>query len=1074
MNSYIGIRKDYSSALQKKSLKCIFLSLVLAFACAVGMSALSPNARACSVMMNTSPSSLYSNISYCINDFSETTEGWDCSDARVNVTVSEKIKPSPYTPFNGDGCLAVRTSSVYTGEWVNVTRTFASPLDLSSANSLFFAVNCPINEWAEYTVSLQLISDRRSVTYETEITPDCWNGIFADISDVAWRAEIKQMKLGFKCEVPKGQSSPEYYVDSICASEKADIMSALKYLSDAYYPERCGVTYTDGVMKLDVLEPFPAISSETLPRAAFEKANAVKIKFKSSEKCSGVRLDILSESGSFSSFSETTYETGINTCYLSLKGCIPSKLTFTFEGVGAGSIEIQGITPESAYIADAGGIGSVDTCVASPDTHEIIIRGKLNNSSYSMYSQSKLRLYALDFYEDYDPETLAKAAYITETSVSSADFTFRVKPEKDADLFSSIYKKYIIAVCSGDEVIPIGSPKCITNPEAFASGGAVYREPKNKKGMINASVYDIREYGVSETAVYVDAGRFFMYSESSNSSFTSGNTVYYYNREYADSLDSQIRSYTENNVNVTLVLTVSYTGNEALNKILVHPDAMSEANSCAFNTRSASGIAYLRAIGEFLADRYCTSDKTNGNVCGIVVGNCVGNARLNYNMGEKLLDEYVRDYAYALRTVYYAFASRSSAVRIYTYIDSQWDEELPFDLYSRYDNRSFIESLNAVICDVGNFGWALAQNPYPPGNDKYYSFSDTSLTSDSETDAVSLKNLEVITEYMSLSRFSVAGAQRKIILLEETHFGHGASDEMITADYIMGYFKVMHLPISAYITDRKANYEKVLRYSDTDRALRNANFALGVLGYGEWESAIKDFSVDKLAVRSISEGTFLSKLSEVKGEVVLSDFAHGSDGWLDYSGEHMPKHGVTFVEKSDLLSVSAGNLSGGKRGGIVKYYADSRDFSLTPLLSFDAYVASLPSGVDRATLSVTLVSENDSMEISGIVKKDAWNSVICDFSEFSGIKNITEVRILLYAGEGAYDNHTQFFITQIEGKSREYGSDYIYNALYPQQENSDVWYAVIIVSLVLAVISAFVALGYRYYKRKKLFSDADE
>ncbi|MBQ6702752.1 MAG: hypothetical protein IJN17_07355 [Clostridia bacterium] len=972
-----------------------------------------------SVVHNISPFSLAHAADGVLNDFSETNEGWDCSASNTEVTLAESIASFPYMPLNGEGCLIVRSGETSSGQKKYIEKNYSMPLDLSEYQNVIFVVNCSDVSAEKYYLNVKFYSNRKAFEITEEITPDGWSGVFADVSAFKEKDKISKIELCVYYESKLDNDVFfEYYVDAIMLSENDAAYNIASLSAERYIANGGSVSHEDGLFTVSGIGDEVSLTSSGFAYGNMGDANSLMIDFVTEGYCQGVRLFVKRNGGAFeeTGYSAVNMTNSPSSVYLPLSGDGIDGVRIEFEGVKLGKVKVIGILPASYVFEDDSSGVEITTCVLNSGTGEIFIRGSVDRSLLSD-NGGELHLFASDLCDSVSPDALATVEPIQKNKISSDDFIFRVGFDSRSDGRTLICKKFTVAVKGGSGYIAVGQSKCVANPEDLAEKSIKAPGVRNGKGVYGESISFMQIVGASDTAIWVDIGKFFVQESGGTTRFECGGNLYYYNLEYFTTIDSMISNYAEKDIDVTLIFVISDTGNESLNRVLIHKDAALDSKYCAYNTADRQGLAYLRAITNFFSSRYLEKMQ----VSRIVFGDCVGNAFFNYNMGKKTLDEFAEQYANGLRVIYNTARSYSPYVEIYTYIDDNWDKGLPFDLYVRYDNKAFLDVLNGCISGFGDIDWGVVQNPYPMETSDYFSYDDQDLDTDMLTDRVSFKNIGVITDYLKRTELTYNNSVRDYIIIEQSNFKE-FSEEYITADYVYNCYKAMNSGVSAYITDRGCNYNNAMKYVDTNYSLTVSGFVSEVLGVATWENVIEGFSGKNIEKRTITIGKVVSTKPNIVGRLPMSDFSGDSDGWLRYGFTERLAGGGELSGKSELLSLSLGNVPKGESRGMVKIFDSPFNMTNSPILHFEINVASLPTNIDSANITVYVKSGNNSYELNGIIKEAVWTELYCDFSAFSGLDKVDSIGIIFTADENYYDSPQALF-TAMELVSTEYDSD---------------------------------------------------
>lgn len=1030
----------------KKRYLIMSVIIVLISAMLVSLRALDENMT---VISQVSSFAYKNNIKNVWHSFNETNEGWDVSSSgnkNENVTLAEKISTFPYESLTGNGSLIYRNKAAVNGKANTISKKYTSALDLSEYSSIIIAVNCSEVYNASYKINVELKSGRRVFSSEGSIDPCGWSCVFVDISEFAYRNSIDTFTISVSYE--NGEENArnfEYYIDSIALSAEPDAENGLLYSAKNYLlaDGRCAIE--NGVFSFSAQNGVTELNSSGFVYKNMGEANCLKVDFAYDGVCIDVYMRVFYEDGQYADFSAALEEyTHRYMAYIPVGDKDITEIKLNFDVMGGQKLEIYSIEPYSSYVGED---NEGDTCALNYNTSEIIIRG----SGVSEYQQKEIHLFVNDLCDEITGESLEKQQSIAKSTAGTSDYIFRIKYSELADPRAYLFKKFTVAVKTDGGYRIIGNPKCITNPESFTKREGAEEKKGSGKGLYGQSVEFMQEMGVSDTAVWVDIGRFFALKEGGE--FMCGGELFYYNTDYVNALTSQIRSFKEKNIKVTLVAVLTRGEDEKLNKILIHPDAQKDAEYCAYNTTDSAGLNYLRAFSEFVGETYCK----DGSVSGICFGDGVAFSNENYNMGAKTLEYFTKEYGNALRTVYNAVKASSPDAVIYTYIDDNWDCNLSFDLYTRYDNRAFLSSLGRYLASAGDIDWSLAQNPYPQGKENYYSYNDRSLMLTTDTDRVSFRNIGVLDTYLSSSFLKYNNVNREYVIIEKSYFSD-SDEQLLTADYVYNCYKALNSNACAYITDRKSNYNDAMKYIDTNLSLTVSSFASDVLGVAAWENVIEGFSEENIIKTDIDRIDALPTVPKYKGSMVIVDFSGDEHGFTRYGFSERLKTGMSLLEKEGILSLSLGEIPQGQKRGIVKKYAKPIDLTKTPILHFDINIASLPQDINTAEITVILVSESKVIEVSGIANEAVWTEIYCDVSSFTGLNKVEEIRILVSSSDVDFDG-PQALISSVEALSAEYDSEQLAEMFSPYDTDGGQIRNVRKYALPLLIITAFISLA---------------
>lgn len=1048
------------------------------------------------VIPDISESLITSQLDFRIDNFnSESISGWQANQNVQSLSVTQSIAPYPFSPFEGNGCLSVQSSPAILNGWRRVTKTYNIPYNLSESNVFFIAVNLP--DLAD-TYDVMLIMDGYTST-ATGCKPGTWNGIFFDISNYDNKSEITSFTIAVRYNSEINYNSEYvYYIDMVGGFRNLNIVNAIKYLSSDYYTSGGTLLTGENYMTLEVIDENPYIETYSFNPEILNdsKINSIKIKLKNNSDCQAIsffyttsRNPSFSQERSYIIAAENNGDT--QTCYFPLSSGSIDQIRILFNGATTGDIEIYSITPSSSYIPLASGYGTVDECTIGANKRAINISGTLTEDAYNDFRGMYLELYTLDINEP--PENIFNRNLnpIAQVRVDRS-FVFSVPLDDNKTLISS---KFIVIVNTGSEKIFIDMPKYITNPEILAANK--YTNPKSniKKGM-NSPVTEAQILGVKHTYLTININNLITLDETAYQHVVDGYT-YYFSNDYINSLDNTLIKYQKANIGVTVILNLKSSSDDTLNEILIHPDADYNriVNGYAFNTSNPDGVRYLRAVFDFFARRYSSDDVTNGRIANYVIGNKVGLAYLNYNMGEKTLFEFVEIYASAVRLAYNTIKSISSAPNIYISLDYTWDEDLPASNLLRYDNRVLLDTLSAYIKSRGDINWNLVFDPYPHNrSDVYTPWNDDNAADSFDSSIITARNIEALCRYMARPQLSytINATPRSIIIIEQSALPAGSSEPDInnyTAGYIYTFYKINMRAcslIESYIINRnnEDEFKNLIKYIDTDMSFNVTDSAKTIIGVSDWSDAINNYDTSLIVRRNVIENQWTDVLpNNIIGTAELWKFDNtaDSDGWQTAEYCESVTSGSQFFDRSSLLKAQLNKASlFNEYRGIENILPFATDLSHAPYLSFDVQISMLPTNVTDVELLLFVQAGDNYILSSGKIITGNVNQIVLDMTEFVGVKSIDHIKIWLRGIDGQIDiGEPVIFISDVIIHSLEYTTEYIINNLQEQRElhltsyNRPIDMRIVWI-LIVVIIIATTLLVINILNRRKVIEREDD
>ncbi len=344
--------------------------------------------------------------------------------------------------------------------------------------------------------------------------------------------------------------------------------------------------------------------------------------------------------------------------------------------------------------------------------------------------------------------------------------------------------------------------------------------------------------------------------------------TYHFNRGYVEGLDQRVKALSDAGMVVTLILLDYQSGNAAIDGIMLHPDYSPHAphRLSAFNTSTAEGLRYFKAIVEFLTDRYSQPRHPYGRAVNFIVGNEVNAHWYWSNLGDASMEKFADDYLRTVRICNTAVHKISANSRVYISLEHHWNLRMDDPLHT-FPGRNFIDYFNQRAQEGGNFDWNLAFHPYPEDLRNPRTWNDKTATFLDNTPRITFKNLEMLPRYFGRTELLYHRKPRHIILSEQgfNTVNDPNGELWQAAAYCYAYYKVTQLPgIDAFILHRHVDHRdedglnlglwrrketsgspsepgakkmiyEVFHQADTPKWREAFAFALPVIGIHRWE-----------------------------------------------------------------------------------------------------------------------------------------------------------------------------------------------------------------------------------------------
>ena len=329
-----------------------------------------------------------------------------------------------------------------------------------------------------------------------------------------------------------------------------------------------------------------------------------------------------------------------------------------------------------------------------------------------------------------------------------------------------------------------------------------YPASKTIKGLQVNMVDDAIKLGVGHAALNLNLPTIMRPGPAGNAvTYRMDGREFYFDGDYLAKFDRRVKELSDHGIVVTLILLNSrrWDGvdiDPELRETLLHPDYDPEGFISAFNVVTAEGLAHYKAFVEFVAGRYTRPDAAHGRAPGFIVGNEVNSGWVWCNAGEKTVQAYVREYAVALRTAFYAARKAYAQARVYASLDHLWTIGHKDDPNRYYRGRDVIDLLHEQSRAEGDFDWSVAYHPYP--QDLFHAdfWHDETAVDSFDTPRITFRNIGVLSQYLSQPHLRYGGRLRHIILSEQGFHSDEteAGERLQAAAYAYAYWKVERTP----------------------------------------------------------------------------------------------------------------------------------------------------------------------------------------------------------------------------------------------------------------------------------------
>ena len=385
----------------------------------------------------------------------------------------------------------------------------------------------------------------------------------------------------------------------------------------------------------------------------------------------------------------------------------------------------------------------------------------------------------------------------TAPALRGASFTFPLNKNSAA---SVLEKRFVICVKKDDALVPVSGAHYITNPEACSTYSAA-RNDHGKKGILPASsmVYtnDLVNLGVQQVTYNLNLGEL---CSGGGLSYTYNGRTYSFNYSMISGYDRLIQRFNSMGIQVTMILLNNKTGDQTL----IHPSARGgSAHYYALNSDEEAGAEKLAAVMAFLSSRY--AGVGNGQIDNWIIGNEI-NAQGDWNyLAASDVTAYAAEYAEGFRICYNAIRGQNAGARVYTCIDQQWAQSIGAKYYPA---RSFLNAFNANIVTEGNIAWHLAAHPYDyPLTDPVVWNQHSKVTHSSDTPFLTMRNVEVLTDYLCQSHYLTPAREVRSVLLSEVGYSSSRGEGIQAASVVYAFLQAQaNQHVDGFILSREQDH----------------------------------------------------------------------------------------------------------------------------------------------------------------------------------------------------------------------------------------------------------------------------
>lgn len=308
--------------------------------------------------------------------------------------------------------------------------------------------------------------------------------------------------------------------------------------------------------------------------------------------------------------------------------------------------------------------------------------------------------------------------------------------------------------CSYSELNFVVGDTIVPN-ERFINGKVVPIEWKEEEVLQNGKII-ITADGRREEVEYLDHNgkRYYFRSNSFN----------YY--------DYVIKSYSDINVKMTLIMLMRYIEDQyASPYFLKYPNTQNARSFIQVNTSNEYGAGYWGAFMEFVAKRYSSENSKYGYAHYFILGNEIDfsgqwNAIVGPGQATPTLEDYVEEVERGLRIANQSVKKYYKDNQVFLSFTHQWSK---IGTDGEYSPKGILDCLTLKTLQQGNYDWGITLHPY-----SMYWVSDffqgdldyTGFNGSLNSSALTWTNLEIIQLYLEQTTKLYKDKVRSVIIIE--------------------------------------------------------------------------------------------------------------------------------------------------------------------------------------------------------------------------------------------------------------------------------------------------------------------
>ncbi len=666
-------------------------------------------------------------------------------------------------------------------------------------------------------------------------------------------------------------------------------------------------------------------------------------------------------------------------------------------------------------------IGKINSCIYDASSKKIEINGTISHDIMVTHGGYRIAVYAIPFGKTFSDIMNNAELEPLASSAISVKFSFSISVDSVSERFSM----YAVVIYNEEgEIKTVGRPKC---PSARSSYSFTAGDKNYYKGVSSSLVSVSSDTGASTSIipVYLDK---LLNNSSKGYLYSLDGSYIYFDKEYVERLDAQIKSLAATGCRVYLQFIQAYT---ALNGVTVL--AQQSADEYGIPDMSIDKtVSLISGFTDFLCERY----KSNRiGISGIVLGS---RADELYDGAEDGFLQYALNYTRYMMIVGNIARSIIPLVDIVLPVsdcnsyDKKTDNKLPVS-----NPSSLLDAVCANLDDffVDEFVFsAMLETSKTP----YGITTETLESGDFSTDGydgVNADNIYLFSDYLDILKHEYDSSPKSFMFLWSVP--KSVNGNVLACAYAYSYFKLLpYAKISSFTISFEENEKSgdftqypeianIMKYIDTSDGFEVTKPQLKLLDAANWYSIVDMYS-GKLDIKRILNIAPQALPANAIGSYAYYDFSYYADVSAWFAGNDCDSLKIDYSDISGraLKAHFKANLnSPSEFSELYCSYEYPENFVYTPHMVLDFSIKN-DNEIKNALYEVKVLfgSGKNVTEVSEIFSPYEKVSLSFNISDFNGVSMADYIKIGIRCITGDNGGYS-LSLSSISGYSTEYSSD---------------------------------------------------